>query len=427
KSGFGNLAGALVDGGRASTASRARHRGRQVLVATQVALALVLLVGAGLLARSFQNLVRVDPGLEATADATSFDLSLPESKYADASSAARFFEQLEERLGAVPGVEGVAITNGLPLSGNSGGKGHALEGEPTDESSLPPVFRVEHVSPSYARTLGLRILAGRDLRPEDAAPEAAHVLVSRSLAERHWPGQDPLGKRITPGRTPDEEVDDPWYTVVGVVGDVFSEGLQSEAPLTVYYPILPKLEDDWAPVRRVSVVVRSAAPHAEVVAAARQAVWSLDGDLPLSHVETLAGLLDDARSRLAFTLLMLMVAASVALGLGAVGTYGVVSYLVAQRTSEIGVRMALGARRGQVTGMVLRQGTAVALVGTAVGLLGAVGLSRWMETLLFEVKPLDPGTFAVVPLVLLAVTLVATLVPAIRASRIDPMEALRKE
>ncbi|MEM1203430.1 MAG: ABC transporter permease [Acidobacteriota bacterium] len=421
---FRELSGVLKDGGRSATAGRGRHRTRRLLVSAQVALALVLLVGAVLMARSYQRLVEVDAGFDSE-NALAFQISLPSADYPDDASAARFHERLLERLEALPGIEAAAVGSSLPLSGTGAGSGHSLEGRPNDESTLPVVFRVERITPGYVGAMGLRLLQGRDLEPADAEGRKGSVLVSRALAEHYWPGESPLGKRLMPSRN-DDRIEDPWYYVVGVVDDVRSETLTESPPETVYYPVLAKVENDWV-VGRAGVVVRGDGDLSALVPAMRSAVWDLDPDLPVANPMPVEDMVRRARARPAFTLTLLLVAAGVALLLGSVGTYGVVSYLVAQRTSELGIRVALGARVVDVVGLVMTEGLRILAAGVAVGFVGALVATRWLEAVLFEVDPLDPFTFAAVPFALAAVTLLACFAPAWRAARVDPARSLRSD
>lgn len=416
-----NLAGALKDGGRAATGGRERLHLRRLLVAGQVALALVLLVGATLMLRSFQNLVQVDPGFRVD-HTLSFRLSLPETNYPDDRTAADFWFRLQDRLAALPGVESVATVSSVPLGGARRRTGHRLESQHEVEGALPIVFAFEVISEGYLKTAGLRLLEGRSLDRSDSERRSASILVSESLARQNWPGESALGQRLDPGSLSE----DPWYTVVGVVADVRARNLAEEPEPTVYYPLLSKDENGWV-MNGMDVVLRSKLPHDTLMNTVRQAVWDLDADLPLTNVRTFEQLVSESRARHSFTLTLLLIASLMSLALSAVGTYGVIAYLVAQRTGEIGIRLALGARGTQVATLVLREGLLVATAGAAAGLLGAAALTRWLKTLLFEVSPLDPLTFAVVPALLLTAALLACWIPARKASRVDPLVALRHD
>ncbi len=419
----GALVMQLKDGGR-SGLGRERHRTRRILVAGQMAIALMLLVGAGLMARSYQRLSEVQPGFQAE-KTVSFRLSLPEGKAEHDSDIDRFYGQLLERLAALPGVESAASSNFVPLTHRHSKSGHRMKEEvDRGEGGIPTVFVAQQISPEYFTTMGIPIIQGRALERADSDRRNNAVVVSRALAQRHWPGQNPLGQRLFPG-TP--ETDDHWFEVVGVAGDVRSEGLEEPPSLVVYYPFLNKMEDLWL-FRHQTVVLRTNLADAKsLMDAVRQVVWALDGDLPLAEVATLQELVDRDRSRHAFAALLILIAAGLALTLGAIGTYGVISYLVTQRTGEIGVRMALGARRRDVLRLILREGLILAGVGCVIGLIGAAALSRFLEASLYEIDPLDPVTFTLVPLVLFAVATVAGLIPARRAAGTDPMVALRHD
>jgi predicted permease len=394
---------------------------RRVLVAAQVALALVLLIVAGLMVRSFARLADVDLGFRPAGVLTA-TVALPASAYQDDEAAARFYADLVARLRALPGVTGAGVTSMLPLAGQFSGGGHRFEDRPAAEQELPIVFGMNYVTAGALEALGTPLRAGRMLEDADAAHRTGAVLVSESLARVRWPGQDPLGKRIFPGGPPADDPD-PWYTVVGVVADVRNV-LTEEPPEVVYYPLLAKRDDLWT-VRDATVVVRTAGDPLALAEPLRRAVWDLDPALPIAHVRTLDDRVREARAETAFTVVLLVIAAAVSLALGTVGTFGIVSYLVARRRSEIGVRMALGARAADVAALVVREGLLVAGAGGALGLLAAAGVTGWMEAVLFEVSPLDPATFAAVPAVLLAAVLAATWLPARRAARIDPAVALR--
>lgn len=423
RGGLRQLATQLRDGGRSSTLGRGRHRARRLLVASQMAIAIVLLIGAGLMVRSFQQIARVDPGFDSDG-ALTFRLSLPEGKAEHDLDIAHFYDRLLERLTAIPGVESAATASSIPLTGRGNGSGHRFASliRP-DDDGMPLVFSVQTVSPGYFHTLGVPLLEGRTLVRADWESRRCAVVVSETVARRHFPDQSIVGQRIFPG-TPDE--DQPWCEVVGVVGDVRAEGLTEDPPPTVYYSWVPSENDMWS-ARAQTIVLRTSGVPEALLPLVRQTVWSLDADLPLAEVETLDDLVRRSRARSAFTAILLLLAAAVAVILGAVGTYGVISYLVAQRRSEIGIRMALGARRADVLGMVLSEGLLLTALGTAAGLALAAVLARGLDAVLFGVSPWDPLTFALVPVLLALVATLACLVPARRAAGIAPTVALRHE
>jgi len=415
-----NLATALREGGRGLSTGRGRLGARQALVIAQIALGLVLLVGAGLMARSFRELMRVSPGFDATG-ALTLRLSLPATRYETPERIAAFVDRITDRVRALPGVSAVGAVNNLPLSGSASAAGHALEDFPLGENDVPPVFLRYHASPGYREAMGMPLVQGRWLEPADHQQKTGVVVVSQSLARRYWPNASPLGKRIRPGRAGEK----PWYTIVGVVSDLRHARLQDEASDMVYYSMLGHQGDDSLRTT-VNLVVRTGSSPESLSEVVRSAVWELDANVPVTHVLTLRRLVEAARAPMAFNTLLLVVASALALLLGSVGMYGVISFVVSQRTQEIGVRMALGAPRAGVRSMVLSDGLRVALPGIAIGLAGALAVTRLMKSLLFGVSPLDPFTLTVVPVFLCAVALFSSLLPAERAARVDPVVALRE-
>jgi putative ABC transport system permease protein len=423
-----DLVPALKDGGRGGTAGKARHRARQILVVVQVALALVLLVGAGLMIRSFWRLASVDPGVDPKGVLT-VSLSLPESEYATSARTAQFYVQLLERVRGLAGVEKAGANSILPLSNGNSMSSHMIEDQPTPPSSLPPMLGTRFASPGYFEALGIPLLEGRSFDRIDPDRTGDEVVVSRALARHFWPGKSALGKRLSPGG-PGEEVKQ-WFTIIGVVGDVREQGLHAKPVEAVYYPVRrvnPDTDGEWVP-RDFTLVVKAkpGVDPTSLVTAVRQAVWSIDPKLPLSGVRTMEKVVESSMARTSFTMLLLGIGAAVALLLGAVGIYGVISYIVTQRTQEIGVRMALGAQRGDVSGMVMKEGLILALLGIGSGLAVAFAVTRLMKALLYEVSATDPATFAAVPLLLALVALLASYVPARRAAGVEPLEAIRYE
>lgn len=416
------LAETLREGGRGGTAGRGRLRARNVLVAAQVALALVLLICSGLMVRSFWRLRGVQPGFDPRGVLT-LRLDLPEAGYRDAPAILRFTDQLLERARAVPGVTSAAVVNTLPLGGSDSSTGYVIEGFPPSPDKLPPLLNEAFVSPSYFQTLGIPVLAGRTFESLVAHPETREVMVSRGLAEHFWPGKSPLGKRLAVSGN-----DKPaWYTIVGVAGDVHVRGLETPPEERVYYPMARISGDSaWAP-RDFSLAVKGPGDPGRLVGPVRETIRALDPNLALSEVHPLEELTARSIQGTTYTMLLLAVAAAVALLLGAVGIYGVISYVVSQRTREIGVRMALGAKRDDISLLVLREGLAITLAGVVVGLVCALAVTRLMLALLFGVSPTDPGTFAAVAVLLVAVALLASWLPASRAAAVEPLEAIRYE
>ncbi len=421
-----NLVTSLKEGGRGGSTGRETHRTRNLLVVSQVALALVLLVGSGLMVRSFWALRKVDPGFD-TEGVLTFRVSLPEAEYPDWDDAVSFYRRLFENLRGLPGVTNVGANTNLPMTDGSNNSGLVLEDFPLQQDEVPPIIRINYAAPGYFEALGMPLREGRFFERGDVdQPARGAVVVSETFAQRFWPGQSALGKRLTPGIAVGDKTK--WYMIVGVVGDVRDDGLAQEPPAMAYYPTvpIPESENQWT-IRTMSVAVRAGVDPMSLAAAARQAVWDIDPRIPIANMRTTGDIVSRSMARTSFTMLLLAIAAGVALLLGAVGIYGVISYVVSQRTREIGVRMALGAKERDVSLMVVRQGVLVSSVGVGLGLVAALGLTRLMGTLLFGVSATDPLTFGVLGLFLLGVAMVASLIPARRAAAVQPVEALRYE
>jgi len=425
-----HLALVLREGGRATTEGRDRQRLRGALVVAQVALALVLLAGSGLMVRTWLALKNVEPGF-VPRGALTLRLSLPEMDYPEAADTVRFYDSLLERVEALPGVTGVAVASQLPLASSGSRSGHAFEDHPLEPDELPPLIRASRVSPGYFATMEIPLQAGRSFERADHELRTGAAIVNRALAERTWPGENPLGKRLR--IWDDEGKGDPWHEVVGVVGDVRSERLDREPPTEIYYPMLgPRLErgggsiEPWV-FRSADVIVRTSGEPMALADAVRAQIQALDPSLPVASVQLLKSRLDASLARTAFTLVMLLLAAGVALLLGTVGLYGVVSYTVARRRKEIGVRMALGARRTDVGRLVLRQGLVLAALGIGLGLVLALLTLRSLEALLYGVATADPPTLLAAAVLLVGVTLLAGWLPAHRAASVHPSEILRGE
>ena len=410
----------LKEGGRAATTGHTRFRARNVLIVAQIALALVLLVGSGLMVRSFWHLQQIDPGFRAE-NVLTFDIGLPPGDYPEQARPAAFQQQLLDRLSGLPGVVQAGAVSCLPLSSWCGGDPLYEEGVPRQPGSIPPIVAIRRAAPSYFETAEIPLLAGRYLDRRDHEQVTNVAVVSATLVERFWPDEDPLGRRVFPGGNPTS-----WYTIVGVVGDVGTGNVtESPSPL-IYLPMVSDGDRGSSP-RTMTFVLRTAIPPLDLAAAVRREVREMNRNIPVAHMRTLEDLVAESGIQMAFTMLLLIIAAAVALTLGAVGVYGVISYVVGQRRSEIGVRIALGARGGQVRRMVLGQGTRVAAVGVLLGLGGAMALTRLMGSLLYGVAPTDPITYGSVSVVLFVVTLLAAYLPARRAAAVDPVEALRAE
>jgi predicted permease len=420
-----NLVTSLKEGGRGGSSGRETHRARDLLVVSQVALALVLLVGSGLMARSFWALRNVDPGFDSESVLT-LRLSLPPAEYPDAQGAAAFYQQLLEDIRALPAVQAAGANANLPMTDGQNNSGVVLEDFPLQQDEMPPIIRVNFTATGYFEAMGIPLREGRTFQRRDHEEVSGAVVVSAGFAERFWPGESALGKRIAPGLGDDG--DTRWYTIVGVVGDVRDDGMADEPAEMIYYPtvLFPEADDGFV-ARTMSIAIRAGVEPTSLVGSIRQAVWSLNPRLPLANVRTMGDIVSGSMARTAFTMLLLGIAAGVALLLGTVGSYGVIAYVVSQRTREIGVRMALGARQGDVSRMVVRQGVAISAVGVAIGLIGAFALTRLMAALLYGVSATDPMTFAAVSVLLFAVTVLASYVPARRAAGVNPVEALHYE
>ncbi len=416
------LAPALRGGGRTSSQSRERHRARNVLVVVQVALALVLLVGSGLMIRTFQALRHVDSGFNPK-DALTLRIAIPETQVKDPDAVMRMEQDILEKIRAIPGVTSAGITTVIPTVEGSGAD--QVYARDRTYQSVPPLRYLKFISPGLLTTMGNRLIAGREFTWADAYERHPVAMLSENLARELW--QDPqraIGQQITANPK------DPWREVIGVISDEREDGVQEKAPAVAYYPLLMNdFEGQPSAVRRsIFYVVRSPrAASQTLLADVRQAVWSVNPSLPLANVRTLEDIYDKSLAPTSFTLVMLAIAGAMALLIGLVGIYGVISYMVSQRTREIGIRMALGAREPQLTRLFLRQGLVLALVGAACGLAASAALTRLLGSLLFGVNPLDPLTYAAVALGLIAATLTASYIPARRAMAVDPVEALRSE
>jgi putative ABC transport system permease protein len=412
---------ALRESGRWTTTGRVARRGRDLLMASQVALALVLLIGSGLLFRSYQTLRAVDLGFTER-QALVFEVGLPESRYPGRAEAKAFHDRLLERLAGLPGVSAAgAVGRCLPLRGNMcWGVVLDVEGRPAPPGQLPPVTGARIVAGDYFRAIGIAT-RGRTFTPADERGDATAAILSQAAADAYFPGEDPIGRRVR--FDPDAER---WHTVVGVAANVRSRIETDEYLRTIYLPVLPEGDDGPPPVL-MSYVVSTSVPATSIVPAVRSAVAEQDEAIPLASLGTLQALVDRATAPAAFAMMIVGLAAAVALLLGIVGVYAVVSYAVTKRTREIGVRLALGARPGDVRHMVIRQGGVVVIGGAAAGLAAAIGLTRFMQAILHGVSATDPWSFAALTALLLVVAAFALWLPARRASRVNPIDALRVE
>jgi len=408
--------GHLKEGGRTGTAGRAGGRVRAALAVGELALALVLLVGAGLLIRSFVALNNEDPGF-ATRGVLALRIDLPGASYGEPARIAGFYDQLVERLDALPGVEAAAAGSSLLLSRLPGSGGINIEGRPPlppNARNIPVVY--DSVTPEFFATLKIPLRRGRMFTPADGPQAAPVVLVNEAFVRRFFPGEDPLGRRVT---FSDPQTTTNWQTIVGVVADTKRGGFEREPWAETYFPMRQ------APESRSLVLLRTSGDPVALVGQARAAVWSIDPNQAIASIRTIPELLAQRELNRRFTTLLLGVFASVALLLAIIGTYGVIAHGTAQRTQEIGIRMALGADRRSILRMVLAGGLRIAAAGLTLGVLGALALTRVLAGLLFGIGARDPLTFVAVPAALLVVALAACWIPARRAMRVDPAITLR--
>jgi len=419
------VSGILREGGRGGSAGRERHRARNTLVVAQLALALVLLTGSGLMIRTAFALRDVEPGFEDPSSLLTLRLAIPSATVPEPQDVALMHERILRNLENVPGVTGVGIGTAMPMSGFDSNDPIEAESSPVAPGQIAPIRRYKWISPGFVETLGVPVLAGRAYSWDDVRNLERIVVVSESLAREYWGTPDAaIGQRVRPmeGR--------PWSQVIGVVGDVHEDGLdQAVVPLAYWPMIQPSLwEEGLSAARSMAYAIRLATPATPaMMESIRRAVWDVNASLPLADVKTADAVVQSSMARTSFTLLMLSIAAAVALLLGAVGLYGVMSYTVAQRTREFGVRIALGAQATDVGGLVLRHATLLVGIGLAAGLAAALVLTRLMSALLYGVSSSDMATFGSVAVLLALVALVASLVPVIRAARVDPLDALRVE
>lgn len=418
------LADALREGGRGGTSGRAQLRARDALVTAQIALALVVLAGSGLLLRTFQRLQGVQPGFQADNVAT-FWLSLPRARYADDSSVARFYGGLTTRVGELPGVRAVGLTSRLPLEEHGMNQNpFYAEDDPTTATKIPPLQIYSTVDGGYFRAMGIPLLAGRTFDPLDRQ-RAGEAIVSRHTAERFWhdsTGGRAIGKRFR------ELPSSAWYTVVGVVGDVRDTALAAPPPGKVYVPEVPGRDTLLeGTARTMALVVRTAGDPLAVTKTVESAIHELDPTLPTFEVRSMRQVIGGSVARLSFVIILLGAAAAVTLVLGAIGLYGVMAYLVTLRTRELGVRIALGAEPGAVAAMMTKRGLVLAGAGVLAGLALFALVARFLRSFLFGVAPGDPLTLAAAAALLIGIAALASWIPARRAAHIDPADALRAE
>ena len=414
--------GAVHHSGRGGTDEPARRRARNALVVIQTAMALVLLVGSGLLMRSFAKLMATDLGFSAT-NVMTFRVALPTTDYKDDAAVTAFVNRLIHTLEEKPGVEAAGATSTLPLAQNTPGTAHDFDGRPTAPDQLPPMVHYKVVGPGYFKTMQVRVRAVRDFNSGDFAFTARSVIVNQAIVDLYWPGQDPIGKRVRLAAAGATQTP-PWFTVVGVVENERQDGLREPVrPLFYYAPTdatvsgLPRVFD---------YVVRG--PNATARAEAwRETVWAIDRGLPVANLRSMQEIVDRSIVEFTFTMLTLGIAAAIALLLGGIGLYGVLSYAVSLRTREIGVRLALGAPASRVMRSVVLNGALIAGIGLVIGLAGAVAVTRYLGTLLFDTPAIDIPTFGLMSVLLLIVAVVASFLPARRAAAVSPLEAMKTD
>jgi putative ABC transport system permease protein len=419
------LGATLRAGGRTLSQSRERHRARSTLVVVQVALALVLLISSGLMIRTFQALKRVQPGFSRPEEVQTLRISIPRSAVPDEVNVVRMEQRLLERLAAIPGVSSAGVTTIVPMSGGGWHDPVFAEDQADTGRQMPALREFKFISPGLLKTMGNTVVAGREFTWADIYDQRRVAMVSENMARELW--RDPaaaVGKRIR------ERLEAPWREVVGVVSDERDDGLNQKAPTIAFWPILMDNFSGDEPFvsRTLAYVIRSRrAGSSGFLGEVSQAVWSVNPNLPLANVRTLQEVHEKSLTRTSFALVVLGIAGAMALLLGVAGIYGVISYAVSQRTREIGIRIALGAQREEVTRMFIGHGARLAAAGIACGLVVAVALTRVMSSLLFDVSPIDPVTYGGVSLGLIAAAALASYVPALRATIINPVEALRAE
>jgi len=421
----------LKEGGRGNSEGRGRNRLRSLLVVSEFALALMLLIGAGLMIRTFAALQAVDAGFNPH-NVVAMVVSVAGSREAEPGRREIFYHQLIERVRSLPGVQAAGGINHLPLAGDIWGWPFVIEGRPKPRPGESPVGVYRMVTPGYFKTMRLPLVEGRDILESDNVNAPGVVIINERAAKEYWPGEDPIGKRIS---LDDEEANPKtWMTVVGIAKDAKQDDWAAAPTPEVYLAAFQNHDflgqngsQAASHMAYITLVARTVGDPAALAPAVKQAVWSFDRNLAISQIVTMDGVVAEATAQPRFEMLLLTIFAGVALVLASVGIYGVISYSASRRTHEIGVRMSLGATRGQVLLLVVRQGMALALAGSAAGFGGALVLSRMMTKLLYGVKPTDPATFVVVATVLGFVAVLACYLPARRAMRIDPVAALRCE
>jgi predicted permease len=421
----GDFSNALCSGGRSLSQSKEQARSRNVLVVLQVALAVVLLAGAGLMIRTFRALSRVDPGFSDARHVETLRISIPETQVKDDERAIRLEEEILRRIEAIGGVSAAALANFYPMESNTNDPVYSENPASASSSKVPPIRRYKYVSPGYFSAIGTRLLVGRDLTWSETYNRRAVALVSENMARELWGSpRAALGKRIRPG------LKDDWREVIGVVADLHDDGVDQKAPTIVYWPLLLKNFEgsETYAIRSVAIVVHTPrAGSAGLLQDLRNAVASVNPDVPVANVTTLQSVYDHSLARTSFALVLLVISGGMALLLSVIGLYGVISYSASQRTREIGIRLALGAQLPGVTWMFVRHGLVLSAIGAVWGLAGGFALTRLMKSQLYEVSPADPLTYLCVSAGLMLASALASYLPARMAATVDPVTTLRGE
>ena len=419
-----NVNEALKQGLGRTDAGSGSQATRRVLVVAEVALSLLLLVGAGLMIRSFQQLQNVAPGFESHGVLT-MNAAIARAKFSEATGEIHFFEQVLQRVRALPGVESAGVIDDIPLDTNGSHQPIQIEGQPEVAMADQPEVDVRLISAGYMQAMHIPLLRGRDFNDQDVKGRPETILVSESMAKHFWPGEDPIGKRVKLTFSPEQ-----FREVVGIVGDVKLDSLDQARPSTTLYVPLDQLSasgpNRWQSFP-LTLVVRSATAPSSMVSAVTNAVHSVDGTVPLRDIQTMDEVVTSSLSQSRFNMLLLGAFAGLALLLAAIGIYSVLSYSVRQRVPEIGIRLALGARLSDVVRMIVIEGMKPALLGVAIGALAALATGRVVASLIYQVTPSDPVTFLAVSALLGMIALLACVIPAYRASKVDPVIALRNE
>jgi len=414
-----NLNESLKDGGQRSTEGRGRHYFQNLFVISEVALALVLLIGAGLMMKSFLRLIKVNPGFNPENVLTA-QIALPRSKYTAPDRQSAFFQQLLQRFEHLPGVLSAGAINSLPLGGSGMNSNFSIQGQSISTPGEQPNAGYRLISPNYFRAMGIRLLKGRSFTVQDAQGAPQVAIINETLARRFWPNEDPINKQIKFGVSPTMAI--PWRSIIGVVEDVKHWEITTNPEPEIYVPHL-----QGPPTSSMFLVMRTASPPTSVIGAMKSEVWAADKDQPIGSIRAMEQILSDSIARERLFMLVLGIFSTVAFVLAAIGVYGVINYLVTQRTHEIGVRLALGAQRRDVLKLIIRQGMAPALIGVSLGIAGSFALTRVLSQLLYGVSATDPETFTGISLLIIGVALLASYIPARRASKIDPIVALRNQ